>query len=173
MLDYEEALTRCLALPPALQPPSVSTTPVIPGTPVMSRDGASLPSSRSSSRKPGLGGSTSSPRGAAHEELTGHYNTSAHFLWIGDRTRQLNGAHIEYFRGIRNPIGVKVGPSMDPAELVRLIESMFLFGRRTSILCIPVLNPDREAGRLTLITRYGAGKVCQDKRNNNSILNTP
>ena len=52
-----------------------------------------------------------------------HYNTSAHFLWIGDRTRQLEGAHVEYFRGIRNPIGVKVGPSMKADELVRLLES--------------------------------------------------
>ncbi len=52
-----------------------------------------------------------------------HYNTSAHFLWIGDRTRQLNGAHVEYFRGIRNSIGVKVGPSMKADELVRLLDS--------------------------------------------------
>lgn len=52
-----------------------------------------------------------------------HYNTSAHFLWVGDRTRQLDGAHVEYFRGIRNPIGVKVGPSMKADELVRLLES--------------------------------------------------
>ncbi|KAF7331389.1 Phospho-2-dehydro-3-deoxyheptonate aldolase [Mycena kentingensis (nom. inval.)] len=73
-----------------------------------------------------------------------HYNTSAHFLWIGDRTRQLTGAHVEYFRGIRNPIGIKVGPSMQGAELVSLLD---------------VVNPDKEAGRVTLITRYGAGKV--------------
>lgn len=75
-----------------------------------------------------------------------YYNTSAHFLWIGDRTRQLTGAHIEYFRGIRNPIGMKVGPTMEPEELVRVLD---------------VLNPDKENGRLTLITRYGASKVCQ------------
>ena len=54
-----------------------------------------------------------------------HYNTSAHFLWIGDRTRQLDGAHVEYFRGIRNPIGVKVGPTMKADELVRMLESKF------------------------------------------------
>lgn len=53
------------------------------------------------------------------------YNTSAHFLWIGDRTRQLDGAHVEYFRGIRNPIGIKVGPSMQSDELVRLLDSTF------------------------------------------------
>ena len=54
-----------------------------------------------------------------------HYNTGAHFLWIGDRTRQLTGAHVEYFRGIRNPIGIKVGPSMAVDEVVRLLESEY------------------------------------------------
>ncbi|TEB37752.1 DAHP synthetase [Coprinellus micaceus] len=73
-----------------------------------------------------------------------HYNTGAHFIWIGDRTRQLTHAHIEYFRGIRNPIGCKVGPSMDNEELVRLLD---------------VVNPDKESGRVTLITRYGAKKI--------------
>lgn len=55
-----------------------------------------------------------------------YYNTSAHFLWIGDRTRSLTGAHVEYFRGIRNPIGIKVGPSMKNDELVRLLDSTLL-----------------------------------------------
>lgn len=58
---------------------------------------------------------------------TAFYNTSAHFLWIGDRTRQLTGAHVEYFRGIRNPIGIKVGPSMENEELVRLLDSQYSF----------------------------------------------
>ena len=57
------------------------------------------------------------------EKRKAFYNTGAHFLWIGDRTRQLTGAHVEYFRGIRNPIGVKVGPSMEEEELVRLLDS--------------------------------------------------
>jgi len=74
------------------------------------------------------------------------YNTSAHFIWIGDRTRQLDGAHVEYFRGIRNPIGIKVGPSMQPDELVRLLD---------------IVNADKEPGRVTLITRYGAEKIFQ------------
>ncbi|EIW74618.1 DAHP synthetase [Coniophora puteana RWD-64-598 SS2] len=82
--------------------------------------------------------------GGSSRKEKAHYNTSAHFLWIGDRTRQLDGAHVEYFRGIRNPIGVKVGPSMQDEELVRLLD---------------VLNPDKESGRITLITRYGAGKI--------------
>ena len=54
----------------------------------------------------------------------GFYNTSAHFLWIGDRTRQIDHAHVEYFRGIRNPIGIKVGPTLGTDELIRLLDSM-------------------------------------------------
>lgn len=73
-----------------------------------------------------------------------YYNLSAHMVWIGDRTRQLDCAHIEYFKGIANPIGVKVGPSMKNDELKELVR---------------VLNPQKEEGRLMLITRYGAGKV--------------
>ncbi|MBN9562648.1 MAG: 3-deoxy-7-phosphoheptulonate synthase class II [Alphaproteobacteria bacterium] len=74
------------------------------------------------------------------------YACSAHFLWIGDRTRQPDGAHVEFLRGVRNPIGMKVGPSMDPDELVRLLE---------------MLNPNDEPGRITLISRMGADKVEQ------------
>ena len=65
-------------------------------------------------------------------------------IWIGDRTRQLDGAHIEYFRGVANPIGMKCGPSLDPDEMLKLIET---------------LNPDNVPGRLTLIARMGAGQV--------------
>jgi hypothetical protein len=60
-------------------------------------------------------------------KTTAFYNTSAHFLWIGDRTRQIDGAHVEYFRGIRNPIGIKVGPTMATEELVRLLDSQLVF----------------------------------------------
>ncbi|KZL17789.1 Phospho-2-dehydro-3-deoxyheptonate aldolase [Pseudovibrio axinellae] len=74
------------------------------------------------------------------------YATSGHMLWIGDRTRQLENAHIEFFRGIKNPIGLKCGPSLDPEELIKLID---------------VLNPENEAGRLTLITRFGHDKVFE------------
>lgn len=69
------------------------------------------------------------------------YDCSAHFVWIGERTRQLDHAHIEFFKGIKNPIGVKVGPGMDPDDLIRLIDAV---------------NPDNIPGRLTLITRMGA-----------------
>ncbi|KZK81922.1 Phospho-2-dehydro-3-deoxyheptonate aldolase [Pseudovibrio sp. W64] len=74
------------------------------------------------------------------------YATSGHMLWIGDRTRQLDHAHVEFFRGIKNPIGLKCGPSLDPEELIKLID---------------VLNPENEAGRLTLITRFGQDKVFE------------
>jgi 3-deoxy-7-phosphoheptulonate synthase len=73
-----------------------------------------------------------------------HVATSAHFLWIGDRTRQPDGAHVEFARGIVNPVGLKCGPSLQPDELVRLID---------------ILNPRNEPGRLTLICRFGADKV--------------
>ena len=72
------------------------------------------------------------------------YDTSAHMLWIGDRTRQPDGAHIEFVRGVKNPIGIKCGPSLEGSELLRLID---------------IINPENEEGRITLITRYGEGNV--------------
>ncbi len=72
------------------------------------------------------------------------YNTSAHFLWVGERTRELDGAHVDYFSKIRNPIGVKLGPTTSPETALALIDK---------------LDPDREPGRLTFITRMGAGKI--------------
>lgn len=127
MLDYEGALTRLFPLPPALQPSSSGASPSYPGTPVGQPKEISLQSgSQNSSRRPGLHRMAHSSALQDDGEITSHYNTSAHFLWIGDRTRQLDGAHIEYFRGIRNPIGVKVGPSMEPEELVRLIKSVYV-----------------------------------------------
>ena len=72
------------------------------------------------------------------------YTTSAHFLWIGERTRELDGAHVDFFKRIRNPIGVKLGPSTTPETMERLID---------------VLDPEREPGRLTFITRMGAGMI--------------
>ncbi|KZT70252.1 DAHP synthetase [Daedalea quercina L-15889] len=122
MLDVEEAMTR--AFP--------------------------VPSSTASTSRSAITNASRSP--SAEAESQGerprkvHYNTSAHFLWIGDRTRQLTGAHVEYFRGVRNPIGVKVGPTMQADEIVRLLD---------------IVNPDREPGKVTLITRYGAGKIEQ------------
>ncbi len=73
-----------------------------------------------------------------------YYSTSGHMIWIGDRTRQFDHAHVEFCRGVRNPIGIKCGPSLKPDDLLRLID---------------VLNPTDEAGRLTLICRFGSDKV--------------
>ena len=79
------------------------------------------------------------------DSLTGDwYDTSAHFLWIGDRTRFEGSAHVEYLRGIGNPIGMKCGPSLEPDVLLRLLDT---------------LNPGRTPGRMTLITRYGHDKI--------------
>ncbi len=79
------------------------------------------------------------------DSLTGDwFDCSAHMVWVGERTRQLDGAHLEFVSGVRNPLGCKLGPSSTPAEAVALCER---------------LNPEREPGRLTLITRFGADKV--------------
>ena len=76
----------------------------------------------------------------------GWYNLSTHFPWIGERTRALDGAHVEYVRGIANPIGVKIGPTVTPDEALTLADA---------------LNPDNEPGRLTFIHRLGAGNVAK------------
>ena len=79
------------------------------------------------------------------DSLTGGwYDTSAHFLWIGDRTRFDGSAHVEFMRGIENPIGIKCGPSLEPDILLKILDE---------------LNPDREPGRITLISRFGHNKV--------------
>ncbi|MCP4340989.1 MAG: 3-deoxy-7-phosphoheptulonate synthase class II [Desulfobulbaceae bacterium] len=79
------------------------------------------------------------------DTITGDwYDCSAHMLWIGERTRQVDGAHIEFLRGVHNPIGLKLGPTYDLDDVKRLVD---------------VLNPDNEAGRLTIITRFGMNKV--------------
>jgi 3-deoxy-7-phosphoheptulonate synthase len=74
----------------------------------------------------------------------GYWDLTTHLPWIGERTRQLDGAHLEFFRGIENPVGVKIGPSITPEELITLVD---------------LLNPKDEPGKLVLITRMGAGKV--------------
>ncbi|MGD9799917.1 MAG: 3-deoxy-7-phosphoheptulonate synthase class II, partial [Parvularculaceae bacterium] len=74
------------------------------------------------------------------------YDTSAHMIWIGDRTRQVDGAHVEFCRGVENPIGIKCGPSLTPDELIRLLDA---------------LNPRNEAGRIVLIARFGAADVAK------------
>jgi 3-deoxy-7-phosphoheptulonate synthase len=73
-----------------------------------------------------------------------HHDTSAHFVWIGDRTRQPDGAHVEFCRGIENPIGIKCGPTLKPDELINLCN---------------ILNPQNDPGKITLISRFGANNV--------------
>ena len=74
----------------------------------------------------------------------GWFDLTAHLPWIGERTRSLDGAHVEFFRGIRNPVGVKIGPKAEPSEVLELLET---------------LNPTNEAGKLVLISRLGASRV--------------
>ncbi|HZU53511.1 MAG TPA: 3-deoxy-7-phosphoheptulonate synthase class II, partial [Holophagaceae bacterium] len=76
----------------------------------------------------------------------GYYNLGAHMLWVGERTRQADGAHIEYLRGLRNPLGIKVGPSATADELLPLLER---------------LDPHQQPGRITLITRFGADRIAE------------
>jgi 3-deoxy-7-phosphoheptulonate synthase len=73
------------------------------------------------------------------------YDVSAHLLWIGERTRQLDGAHVEFMKGVKNPVGLKVGPTLEPDDLMALIDA---------------LNPEDEPGRLTLYGRFGAEKIA-------------
>ncbi|KAF7548021.1 hypothetical protein G7046_g8828 [Stylonectria norvegica] len=114
LLEYEQALTRLLEKPPAR---GYTPTRVV----------------------------TSTDDAPADDEPTKeYYDTSAHFIWIGDRTRQIDHAHVEFFRGIANPIGIKVGPSTPTADLLALLRT---------------LNPSCEPGKITLITRYGAARV--------------
>lgn len=75
------------------------------------------------------------------------YDTSSHFLWIGERTRELDGAHVDFMSRVRNPIGVKLGPTTTPETMKQLIDK---------------LDPNREPGRLTFITRMGAGKIREN-----------
>ncbi|MET0975371.1 MAG: class II 3-deoxy-7-phosphoheptulonate synthase [Leifsonia sp.] len=72
------------------------------------------------------------------------YNTSSHFIWIGERTRELDGAHVDFLSRVRNPIGVKLGPTTTPDDMLALVDK---------------LDPNREPGRLTFITRMGAGRI--------------
>ena len=75
-----------------------------------------------------------------------YYNSGAHMLWIGERTRDIHGAHVEYFKGLTNPIGIKIGPSIEREELQKLIS---------------ILNPGNEKGRITLISRFGKKNVAK------------
>ncbi|PHH89774.1 hypothetical protein CDD83_5310 [Cordyceps sp. RAO-2017] len=127
LLEYEQPLTRLLERPLHF--------------------GSGPGSSANSSRSPSPAQQASAERaGDAEASKHEYYDTSAHFVWIGDRTRQLDHAHVEFFRGIANPIGIKVGPTTPTGDLLDLLRA---------------LNPGREPGKVTLITRYGAGRVAE------------
>ncbi|KAL4946660.1 hypothetical protein BDV06DRAFT_231752 [Aspergillus oleicola] len=119
LLEYETALTRLLKDPGSAAQAQATTAPSF--APASAQSGG-----------PGAASGRS------------YYATSSHFLWIGDRTRQLTGAHVEFFRGIANPIGIKIGPSMSATDLVTLLDTV---------------NPSREIGKVTLISRYGASNI--------------
>ncbi|KAL2870212.1 3-deoxy-7-phosphoheptulonate synthase class II [Aspergillus lucknowensis] len=127
LLEYETSLTRLLkdpTPPPSHSHPHPSTAPPPPPPqPATATATATAPTPPSKS----------------------YYATSSHFLWIGDRTRQLTGAHVEFFRGIANPIGIKIGPSLSPQDLITLLDTV---------------NPSHEIGKVTLISRYGASKIA-------------
>jgi len=125
LLEYEESLTRQLKHPPNRSVPPTTKPATAP-------------------RVSPLTGGALVDDSIQEPETTGYYNTSAHFLWVGDRTRQPDHAHVEYLRGIENPIGIKVGPTTSVADLTQLLD---------------VVNPRKEVGKVTLITRYGEGKV--------------
>ena len=125
LLAYEEALTRKLKHPSNRNvEPKMKTAPAPKVSP--------------------LTGGALRNKNIQEVETEGYYNTSAHFIWVGDRTRQPDHAHIEYFRGIENPIGIKVGPTTTAEDLTQLLD---------------IVNPRKEVGKATLITRYGEGKV--------------
>ncbi|WVW82125.1 hypothetical protein I302_104130 [Kwoniella bestiolae CBS 10118] len=160
LLEYEEALTRSDegSTTRSFSPPSSkASTPAVSRSVSQVRVGSNSESAYPHSpvrppKSPSLANSLANSfsdirlESAKSQKKEKWYNTSAHFIWIGDRTRQLDGAHVEYFRGIANPIGIKTGPSMKPEEIVRILD---------------IVNPDRIPGKVTLIGRYGAEKVDQ------------
>ena len=147
LLEYEQALTRLANHPRNLIQPPQSHSHQMNGTsqrPITPKS-TSPRHSRKISLPPQLPTSLLHHTTPSQSQGQGHYCTSAHFLWIGDRTRQPTHAHVEFFRGISNPIGVKVGPSMPSSDLVPLLD---------------ILNPTHEIGKVVLITRYGYDKIA-------------
>ena len=126
LLEYEEALTRRLRHPANQDRGKPTAVEGAPQNAIPNGHGP-LP-----------------PSPVEESQTHGYYNTSAHFLWVGDRTRQPDHAHVEYLRGLENPIGIKVGPTTSTRDLVNLLDT---------------INPRKEIGKVTLITRYGENRV--------------
>ncbi|KAM5436247.1 putative 3-deoxy-7-phosphoheptulonate synthase [Microsporum canis] len=138
---HSQATLNLMRGPDALSTPPMAS---FPATPADGEEGAAM--------RPNAGTIYTSHE-ALHLPLEsasteGRYNTSAAFIWIGERTRQLDGGHVEYVRGLRNPIGIKIGPSMTGETLVELLDR----------IC-PNAHDDEHIGRITIITRLGADKV--------------
>jgi 3-deoxy-7-phosphoheptulonate synthase len=112
----------------------------------VSHEGLHLPYEEAMTREADSKASIWDGARGGREASSSWYNLGAHFIWIGDRTRALEGAHIEYFRGIENPVGIKVGPSTDPKELVELIRRLWP-------------DPAAKPGKIVLITRLGAERT--------------
>ncbi|KAK7748344.1 Aromatic/aminoadipate aminotransferase 1 [Diatrype stigma] len=136
LLEYEQSLTRLMENPTPYHSALDTTTTT---TATNDNNDKNHDNENGSRNGGGVAGA-----GISGGKRTEYYDTSAHFLWIGDRTRQLDGAHVEFFRGVANPIGVKVGPTTTTSDLLGLLRA---------------LNPSREPGKVTLITRYGASRV--------------
>jgi 3-deoxy-7-phosphoheptulonate synthase len=141
--EVEAATAAAAPAAGAAATPSASAA----GSSSSAQGAVSTPSKAPSAGAAGLG-TPPPPAAAAQPPQPTHYNLGTHFLWIGDRTRQLDHAHVEYFRGIANPIGVKAGPTSDPAELVRVIARLWP-------------NPREAPGKIVIITRLGAGGVLK------------
>ncbi|EXJ81446.1 3-deoxy-7-phosphoheptulonate synthase [Capronia epimyces CBS 606.96] len=132
LLDYEQSLTRLFRHPSNTPAPTLASH--------AHSHAHAHAHGQTKARKTSLPTQLPPPPPPTH----GYYDTSAHFIWIGDRTRQLTHSHVDFFRGIENPIGVKVGPSMPASDLVPLLN---------------ILNPGLEIGKIVLITRYGHDKI--------------
>jgi 3-deoxy-7-phosphoheptulonate synthase len=139
LLEYEQALTRQFKHPSNYH--HHQRDALRPTSPVTHHHRQQQQSPQQKSRKTSLPTQLPPPL----PPTKGYYDTSAHMVWVGDRTRQLTHGHVEFFRGIANPIGVKVGPSMPPSDLVPLLD---------------ILNPGCEIGKIVLITRYGCDKIA-------------
>ena len=153
-LSYEEALTRAGSAPALAAPLQRAAAPSAaegggagaagePAAGALATPTKAPPSAAAGSAG---GSSAGAAAAAAAAAAPAYYNLGTHFLWIGDRTRQLDHAHVEYMRGIANPVGVKAGPTSDPAELVRVIQRLWP-------------SPKDAPGKIVIITRLGATGV--------------
>ncbi|EFP74182.1 uncharacterized protein PGTG_00138 [Puccinia graminis f. sp. tritici CRL 75-36-700-3] len=132
LLEYEEALTR-----------TVQPARSVRARKISSMAAGSAPSIKETAAPQSTAPSSKNPN-SSHESHSPSYDLSAHLVWVGERTRQLDHAHLEFLRGIANPVGVKLGPKTTPEELIGILD---------------ILNPSYEEGKILLICRFGANHV--------------